>query len=66
MWGWIKAVDEKLACLEPGSPWESRYNEVFYSLQQVQILMEDLSKQYNTKITHIAPFNRPSAPDIIV
>ena len=52
---WIKAVGEKTAYIEPGSPWENGYcesfnarfrdeflnGETFYSLREAQILIEE-------------------------
>lgn len=59
---WIAAVGAKTAYIEPGSPWESGYcesfnarfkdellnGEVFYSLREAQILIEEWRKRYNT------------------
>lgn len=59
---WIKAVGAKTAYIEPGSPWENGYcesfnarfsdeflnGEIFYSLREAQILIEQWRKHYNT------------------
>ncbi len=77
---WITAVETKTSYIEPGSPWENghceRFNarfrdellngEVFYSLREVQILIEEWRKHYNTKRLHSALGYRPPAPEIIV
>ncbi len=77
---WIKAVGAKTAYIEPGSPWENGYcesfnarfrdeflnGEVFYSLREAQILIEEWRKHYNTKRPHGALGYRPPAPETIV
>ena len=63
---WIKAVGAKTAYIEPRSPWENGYSvsfngrmrdellngEIFYSLREVQIIIEKLRNHYNTKRPH--------------
>ena len=77
---WIKAVGAKTAYIEPGSPWENGYcesfnarfrdeflnGEIFYSLREAQILIEEWRKHYNTKRPHSALGYRPPAPETIV
>ncbi len=77
---WIKAVGARTVCIEPGSPWENGYcesfnarfrdelldGEVFYSLREAQILIEQWRKHYNTKRPHSALGYRPPAPETIV
>ncbi len=77
---WIKAVGAKTAYIEPGSPWENGYcesfnarfrdeflnGEIFYSLSETQILIEERRKHYNTKRPHSALGHRPPAPATIV
>jgi len=77
---WISAVGAKTACIEPGSPWENGYcesfnarfrdemliGEVFYSLREAQILIEQWRKHYNTKRPHSALGYRPPAPETIL
>lgn len=77
---WIDAVGAKTAYIEPGSPWENGYcesfnarfrdellnGEVFYSLKEAQILIEQWRKHYNTKRPHSALGYRPPAPETIV
>ncbi|QEU06524.1 IS3 family transposase [Paracoccus yeei] len=77
---WIGAVGAKTAYIEPGSPWENGYcesfnarfrdemlnGEVFYSLREAQILIEQWRKHYNTKRPHSALGYRPPAPEAFV
>ena len=77
---WIKAVGAKTAYIEPGSPWENGYcesfnarfrdeflnGEIFYSLREAQILIEEWRKHYNTKRPHSALGYRPPTPETIV
>jgi transposase InsO family protein len=77
---WIKAVGAKTAYIAPGSPWENGYiesfnarfrdellnGEIFYSLREAQILIEQWRKHYNTKRPHSALGYRPPAPEIII
>ena len=77
---WISAVGAKTAYIEPGSPWENGYceafnarfrdemlnGEVFYSLREAQILIEEWRRHYNTKRPHSALGYRPPAPEAIV
>lgn len=77
---WITAIGTTAAYIEPGSPWENSYiesfnarlrdellnREIFYSLQDAQIIIEQWPKHYNTKQTHSALGYRPPAPEAIV
>ncbi len=77
---WIRAVGAKTAYIEPGSPWENGYiegfnarfrdellnGEIFYSLREAQIVIEQWRKHYNTKRPHSALGYRPPAPESIV
>ena len=77
---WITAVGTKTAYIEPGSPWENGYcesfngrmrdellnGEVFYSLREAQILIEEWRKHYNTKRPHSALGYKPPAPEAII
>ncbi len=77
---WIKAVGAKTAYIEPGSPWENGYcesfnarcrgeflnGEVFYTLKEAQILIEQWRKHYNTKRPHSALGYKPPAPEAII
>ncbi|MDP6953312.1 MAG: IS3 family transposase [Alphaproteobacteria bacterium] len=77
---WIAAVGAKTAYIKPGSPWENGYcesfnarfrdellnGEVFYTLKEAQIIIEQWRKHYNTKRPHSALGYRPLAPEVIV
>ncbi|PRY26918.1 transposase InsO family protein [Aliiruegeria haliotis] len=77
---WIKAVGAKTACIEPGSPWENGYCEsfnarfrdeflnveIFQSLREARILIEEWRKHDNTKRPHSVLGHRPPAPETIV
>ena len=77
---WIAAVGAKTAYIEPGSPWENgdcesfngRFRdellngEIFYSLREAQIIIEEWRKHYNTKRPHSALGYRPPAPEAII
>jgi transposase InsO family protein len=65
--------------IEPGSPWENGYNEsfngkfrdellngeIFYTLKEAQILVEQWRQHYNTVRPHSALNYRPPAPETI-
>ncbi|WP_317959661.1 IS3 family transposase [Phaeobacter inhibens] len=77
---WIAAVGARTAYIEPGSPWENGYcesfngrmrdellnGEIFYSLREAQIIIEEWRKHYNTKRPHSALGYRPPAPETII
>ena len=77
---WIHAVGAKTAYIEPGSPWENGYcesfnarfrdellnGEVFYTLQEAQIIIEQWRRHYNTIRPHSALGYRPPAPETII
>ena len=77
---WIKAVGAKTAYIEPGSPWENGYcesfnarfrdellnGEVFYTLREAQIIIEQWRRHYNTIRPHSALGYRPPAPETII
>ena len=77
---WIAAVGAKTAYIEPGSPWENGYcesfkgrlrdellnGEIFHSLREAQIIIEEWRKHYNTKRPHNALGYRPPASDTIL
>ncbi len=60
---WIAAVGARTLYIGPGSPWENGYcesfngqmrdellnREIFYSLREAQIIIEEWRKHYNTK-----------------
>jgi len=77
---WIESVGVKTAYIEPGSPWENGYNEsfngklrdemlnteIFYTLKEVQILIEQWRRHYNEVRPHSSLGYRPPAPQAIV
>lgn len=77
---WIAAVGAQTAYIEPGSPWENGYiesfnarfrdellnGEIFYSLKEAQIIIEEWRKHYNTVRPHSALGYRPPAPETII
>jgi transposase InsO family protein len=77
---WIKAVGAKTAYIEPGSPWENGYcesfnarfrdellnGEIFYTLKDAQIIIEQWRRHYNTQRPHSALGYRPPAPEAII
>ena len=77
---WIHAVAAKTVYIEPGSPWENGYcesfnahfrdelvnGEIFYTLQEPQIIIEQWSIHYNTIRPHSALGCRPPAPESII
>jgi putative transposase len=77
---WIAAVGSQTAYIEPGSPWENGYcesfnarfrdellnGEIFYTLKEAQIVIEEWRRHYNTVRPHSALGYRPPAPEAIV
>ena len=77
---WIKAVAAKTAYIEPGSPWENGYcesfntrfrdellnGEIFYTLKEAQIIIEQWRRRYNTMRPHSALGYRPPVPGAII
>ena len=77
---WIKAVGAKTAYIEPGSPWKNGYcesfnarfrdellnGEIFYTLKEARIIIEQWRSHYNTMRPHSALGYRPPAPEAII
>ena len=77
---WLSAVGAKTRYLEPGSPWENGYcesfngtlrdeclnGEIFYSLKEAQVVIEQWRVQYNTVRPHSSLGYRPPAPQAIL
>lgn len=77
---WMGRLAVKPLFIEPGSPWENGYiesfngkmrdellnGEIFYSLKEAQILIEQWRKHYNTVRPHSALGYRPPAPATIL
>ncbi len=76
---WLGRVGVKTLFIEPGSPWENGYNEsfngklrdellnreIFYTLQEAQVLVEQWRQIYNQVRPHSALGYRPPAPEAI-
>lgn len=74
---WIAAVGAQTAYITPGSPWENGYiesfnarlrdellnGEIFYSLKEAQIIIEQWRVHYNTKRPHSSLGYKPPAPE---
>ena len=73
---WLGQLKIKTAFIAPGSPWENGYNEsfngrlrdellngeIFYTLKEAQVMIEDWRKHYNQVRPHSALGYRPPAP----
>jgi transposase InsO family protein len=78
--GWISGVGAETAFIEPGSPWENGYNEsfngklrdellnteVFNSLSEAKVLIEQWRQHYNTVRPHSSLRYRPPAPEVLL
>jgi len=74
--GWLAQVGARTLFIEPGSPWENGYNEsfngklrdeclngeIFYSLKEAQVIIEQWRYHYNTRRPHSALGYCPPAP----
>ena len=77
---WLSAVGTKTLYIEPGSPWENGYcksfngklrdeglnGEIFYSLKEAQVVIEQWRVHYNTVRPHSSLGFRPPAPQAIL
>lgn len=73
---WLAKVGTRTLYIERGSPWENGYcesfngklrdeclnGEIFYSLKEAQIVIEEWRMEYNTQRPHSALGYRPPAP----
>ena len=73
---WLANLGTGTLYIEPGSPWENGYcesfngklrdeclnGEIFYSLKEAQVVIEQWRVQYNTVRPHSALGYRPPAP----
>lgn len=73
---WLEQIGSRTLFIEPGSPWENGYNEsfngklrdellngeIFYSLKEAKIIVEQWRQHYNTKRPHSSLGYRPPAP----
>ncbi len=76
----LARLGTKAVYIAPGSPWENGYcesfngklrdellnGEIFYTLREAQVLIEQWRVHYNTIRPHSALCYRPPAPEIIV
>ncbi len=76
---WLERVGVRTLYIEPGSPWENGYcesfngklkdelidREIFYSLREAQVLVEQRRREYNTVRPHSALGYRPPAPEAV-
>ncbi|WP_088016590.1 MULTISPECIES: IS3 family transposase [unclassified Shinella] len=77
---WIAAVGAKTAYIMPGSPWENGYcesfnsklrdellnGEIFYTLKEAKIIIENWRRHYNTVRPHSSLAYKPPAPEAAV
>ena len=77
---WLDSIGVKTAYIEPGSPWENGYNEsfngklrdellnreIFYTMKEAQILIEEWRRHYNEVRPHSSLGYRPPAPQAVV
>jgi transposase InsO family protein len=77
---WLRALGVKALCIEPGSPWENGYIalfngklrdeffnvEIFTTLFEAQVPIENWRKDYNQIRPHSALGYRPPAPEAIL
>jgi putative transposase len=76
---WLERLGVQTLFIEPGSPWENGYNEsfngklrdellngeIFTSLLEAQVLIENWRKEYNQFRPHSSLGYRPPAPEAI-
>ena len=74
--GWLAKLGAKTLYIEPGSPWENGYcesfngklrdeclnQEIFYSLKEAQVVIEQWRNHFNTIRPHSSLGYRPPAP----
>ena len=74
---WLARLGTKTIYITPGSPWENGYcesfngklrdellnGEIFYTLREAQVLIEQWRVQYNTIRPHSSLAYRPPAPE---
>jgi len=74
---WLQRVGSQTLFIEPGSPWQNGYNEsfngklrdeplngeIFYSLKEAKIIIEQWRQHYNTKRPHLSLGYRPPASE---
>ena len=74
---WLGRIGVKTLYIQPGSPWENGYNEsfngklrdelldreIFYTVQEAKVLIEQWRRHYNRVRPHSALGYRPPAPE---
>jgi len=77
---WLTKIGSKTLFIEPGSPWENGFNEsfngklrdellngeIFYTLKEAKVLIEEWRKTYNTIRPHSSLDYRPPAPETVL
>jgi len=77
---WLHRLGVKTLFIEPGSPWENGYiesfngklrdelldREIFTTLEEAKILIEQWRKEYNQVRPHSAKNYRPPAPEAVL
>jgi len=77
---WLNRIGVKTLFIEPGSPWENGYiesfngklrdellnREIFMTLQEAQVLIEQWRQEYNQIRPHSSLRYRPPAPEAIL
>ncbi len=77
---WLNRLGVKTLYIEPGSPWENGYiesfngklrdelpdREIFTTLTEAKILIEQWRKEYNQVRPHSVKNNRPPAPETVL
>ena len=77
---WLSRLGVKTLFIEPGSPWENGYiesfnsrlrdellnGEIFTTLLEAKVLIENWRRHYNTVRPHGALGYRPPAPEAIM
>ena len=76
---WLPKVGAKTLFIEPGSPWENGYveslngklrdelldGEIFYTMREAKVLVEQWRRHYNAVRPHSALGYRPPAPEAV-
>lgn len=77
--GWFKTLEVQPLFIQPGSPWENGYcesfngkmryelldGEIFYSLFEAKVIIEQWRRQYNTIRPHSSLGGKPPAPETL-
>jgi len=77
---WLNCIGVKTLFIEPGSPWENGYTEsfngklrdelldreIFTTLEEAKVLIEQWRREYNQIRPHSAKNYRPPAPEAIL